>query len=53
MAHSMLVAANMPTSLSTRPHAAPRIVETLVGSVLEVMIHAVETWRERRTGVIR
>ena len=30
------------------PAEAPRLVQHVVGGILELMIHAVEDWRERR-----
>ncbi|HEY6177264.1 MAG TPA: hypothetical protein VIX73_22560 [Kofleriaceae bacterium] len=30
------------------PAAAPRLVDDVVGGILELMIHAVEDWRDRR-----
>jgi hypothetical protein len=32
---------------------APRILENVVGGILELMIHAVEGWRDRRDRVDR
>jgi len=41
-------------TLTTRRQAAgPRLVHILIGGMLELMIHAIETLRDRRTGTAR
>lgn len=47
----MAVTSISNTALTTAPRlgaVAPRLIENLVGNVLELMIHAVEDWRDRR-----
>jgi hypothetical protein len=51
---AIMVAVRMPIrsmTLSTQlSSVAPRMLRGLVGGMLELMIHAVETWRDRRVG---
>jgi hypothetical protein len=47
----MAVTTISSTALTPAPRlgaVAPRLIENLVGSVLELMIHALEDWRDRR-----
>ena len=32
------------------PTVAPRLLQNVVGGILELVIHAVEDWRDRRRG---
>jgi hypothetical protein len=48
------------TSMSSRalavppsPRPAPRILDNVVGGILELVIHVVEDWRDRRDRVDR
>jgi hypothetical protein len=41
------------TSSPRRQAATPRTLSGLIGSVLELMIHAIETLRDRRTDIAR
>lgn len=45
----------VPSVALSRPlqAAAPRMLRVLIGGMLELMIHAVETLRDHRTGVVR
>ena len=45
---------SLSLTLSTRFSAmAPRIIERAVGSLLEFVIHSVESWRDRRLDIAR
>jgi hypothetical protein len=38
----------LPSSALAPSRLAPRLIESLIGNLLELMIHTVEDWRERR-----
>jgi hypothetical protein len=48
MAVTSIPSALLP--LPRLPSAAPRILENVVGGILELLIHTVEDWRDRRRG---
>lgn len=48
MAVTSIPSALLPSS--RLPTVAPRLLQNVVGGILELVIHAVEDWRERRRG---
>lgn len=52
----MAVTRISPSAMSRTPRrfaVAPRVLEHLIGNLLELMIHSVESWRDRRDRLAR